>query len=410
MLGRDIKNPRILTLLFMGFSSGLPLALTGSTLQAWFTQAGISIIAIGALSLVGMPYIWKFLWAPIMDKYVPPLWGRRRGWILITQLGLCATLFVLASMDPKTHAGLIGVVALIIAFMGASQDVAIDAYRTDIMRPEERGIAMAYFIFAFRMAMLVSGGLALVSADHLGWRLTYQVMAVLMAVSIIPTYFAPEAPTVDHEGISFMATVMAAFKNLLQREAIFLILLFIVLYKLGDALVVALTSNFLLRQLGFSLTDVGLAYKTFGLFATILGAFVGGSFLGKLGLYRGLWIFGVAQACSNFMFMLLAIVGKNYAFMVSTIFIENFCSGMSTIALFAFLTSLCNVRFSATQYACLSAFASIGRVIVGPFAGLMVEHIGWVNYYGWSSLVCFPAILVLGLLRTRVSFNAEAVA
>lgn len=410
MLGRSSKNARLYSLVFLGFSSGLPLALTGSTLQAWFTQAGISLVTIGALSLIGIPYVWKFLWAPLMDRFIPPFMGRRRGWIALTQILLCILLFMVANSDPKTHAAMIGFLALLIAFTSASQDIVIDAYRTDILLPDERGTGMAYFIFAFRVAMLFSGGLALVFADHFGWRLTYEFMAVVMALSVIPTFLAPEPPGHIAAPTSLFTTITESFKQLLQRDAIVLTLLFIVLYKMGDALVVALTSNFLLRGLGFSLTDVGLAYKTIGLVATVVGAFVGGGLLARIGLYWGLWIFGVAQACSNFMFMLLAIVGKNYALMVASIFIENFCAGMSTIALLAFLTSLCSQRYSATQFACLTAFAAIGRVFVGPLAAVMVNHLGWVSFFGWASLMCFPAIIVLSLLRTRMTFNAEAVA
>lgn len=410
MLGRNSKNARFLSLLFLGFSSGLPFALTGSTLQAWFTQSGISVVTIGALSLVGMPYIWKFLWAPLMDRFVPPLWGRRRGWIAITQLVLCMLLFMMARLNPVLNPGMIGILAVVIAFAAASQDIAVDAYRTDVLLPNERGTGMAIFIFAFRMAILCSGGMALILADHVGWRVTYELMALLMAASIMPTFFSPETTRQILAPVSLRLTVVESFKNILKRDSIYLILLFIVLYKLGDALVVALTSNFLLHGLGFTLTDVGVAYKTVGLVATIIGAFFGGALLTRIGLYKGLWIFGFAQACSNFMFMLLAIVGKNYALMVFTIFIENFCAGMSTTALLAFLTSLCDQNYSATQYACLSAFAALGRVIVGPFAGLMVEHLGWVSFYGWASLACFPAIILLSLLRSRVSFNVEAIA
>ncbi len=410
MFGHNSRQLRLLSLLFLGFASGLPLALTGSTLQAWFTESGVNLVAIGALSLIGIPYVWKFLWAPLMDRYVPPLWGRRRGWIAIAQIVLSILLFMMAGMNPHSQAGMIGLIALMIAFVSASQDIAVDAYRTDILLPDERGPGMAVFIFAFRIAMLCSGGLALIAADHWGWQVTYQLMAVMMVLAVIPTWLAPESSVAIAPATSLFDTVTDSFKQLLQREAIILTLVFIVLYKLGDALVVSLTSNFLLRGLGFSLTDVGLAYKTMGLIATIIGAFVGGGLLSRLGLYRGLWIFGVAQACSNFMFMLLAIVGKNYSLMVTAVFIENFCGGMSTIALLAFLTSLCSQRYSATQFACLSALAAVGRVFVGPLAGVMVEHLGWVSFYGWASLLCFPAIIVLSLLRTRMSFNAEAIA
>jgi PAT family beta-lactamase induction signal transducer AmpG len=410
VLGRNTANPRLLSLLFLGFASGLPLALTGSTLQAWFTQVGISVVTIGALSLVGMPYVWKFIWAPVMDRFQLPFFGRRRGWIALTQLVLCLLLFIMANGDPAKNAIGISIVAVLIAFVSASQDIAADAYRTDILSPEERGVGIANYVFAYRMAMISSSGFALIIADRFGWRFTYELMAILMGLSVIPTYFAPEPKKMTEKIESFYSIIISAFKNLLQRDAIILTLLFVVLYKLGDALVVSLTSNFLLRKLEFSLSTVGLAFKTVGLFATIAGAYFGALLLKRLGLYRGLWIFGVAQALSNFMFMVLAIVGKSYGLMVATIFIESFCSGMSTTALLAFLTSLCNQRYSATQYACLSAFASVGRVIVGPFAGIMVEHMGWINFYAWSSLLCFPAILVLTMLRSRVIFNVEAVA
>ncbi len=408
MLGYRSNNPRLIALFFFGISSGLPLALIGSTLQAWFTQAGINLIGIGMLSLVGIPYVWKFLWAPLMDRFVPPFWGRRRGWIASAQLCLCILLFILAHLSPELHPGFIGFLALLIAVVSASQDTVVDAYRTDILYPEERGLGMATFIFAYRMAMLCSGGLALVFADHFGWRLTYEWMAMMMALAVIPTYFAPDSSVLITPPTDLVATVKNSFQQLLQKESIGLILLFIVLYKLGDALVMSLTSNFLLRGLGFSLTDVGLAYKTIGLIATLMGAFFGGSLLGKLGLYRGLWLFGAAQACSNFMFMFLAMAGKNYSLMISAIFLENFCGGMSTIALLAFLTSLCHQKYSATQFACLSALSAVGRVFVGPIAGLMAEHLGWVSFYFWASLTCFPALILLSILGKKVTFNAEA--
>lgn len=398
-------NQRIFSILFLGFSSGLPLALTGSTLQAWFTQSGVNILTIGALSLLGIPYFWKFLWAPLLDRFVPPLWGRRRGWILIAQLGLCISLFVLAHCQPLTQASLIGFIALLIAFLSASQDIAVDAYRTDILQPEERGLGAATYTFAYRMAMLVSGGLALVLADYLGWQLTYEVFAVLMGITTIATYFAPNVSGNDQPPQTFFSAVVDPFFDLFKREKILLILLFILLYKVGDALALALMSNFLLSQLGFTLTEVGLAYKTVGLFSTIVGAFVGGIFLTRLNILRALFWFGVLQAFSNLMFMFLAIVGKNYSLAASTISIEAFCSGMSTAAFVAFLMSLCHSRYSATQFALLSALASAGRIFSGPIAALMVKHIGWVNFFGWTFILSLPGILLLTTLRSRVSIN-----
>jgi PAT family beta-lactamase induction signal transducer AmpG len=413
MAGNILKsayfNPRILAVCCLGFFSGLPLALTGSTLQAWLTVSNVNIVAIGALSLVGLPYVWKFLCAPLMDRFVPPRGGRRRGWIALTQISLCVTLWILASVHPDRHVVLVGMIALLIAFFSASQDIAIDAYRTDILRPEERGIGSAYFIFAYRVAMLVSGGLALVIADHWGWRFTYQLMAFLMTFSAIVTYFAPDVKESGRLPQNIWQTVKDSFKDLFQRDSIAVLLLFVVFYKLGDAIAFSLTTNFLLHGLGFTLTEVGLVYKTVSLLATLLGAFLGGALLVRINLYRALFLFGVAQAFSTLAFVMLAMIGKSFAMMTFAVFIENFCSGMGTTAFVAFLMSLCHQRYTATQYACLSALASIGRVCLGPVAGLMVHRYGWVSFYFWAFLLSFPGLILLNFLRTRMSFNANAV-
>ena len=408
MLTTYLKNRRISAVLLLGLSSGLPLALTGSTLQAWFTQSGVNLLAIGALSLLGMPYVWKFVWAPFLDRFVPPFLGRRRGWILFTQIALCIILLTLAQLNPVSQPGIIGILALIIAFTAASQDIAVDAYRTDVLRPDERGLGAAVFTLGFRLAMLVSGGLALIMADYWGWRHTYELMAALIALLTLATYFAPEVPNTLQPPKTLFAAVIEPFRDLLQRESIFLIVLFVLFYKIGDALSLALMSNFLLRELGFSLTEVGIAFKLFGLIATIFGAVLGGILLTRINLFHALLAFGLLQAFSNLLIVLLALVGKNYLLMVSTIFVESFCSGMGTAAFVAFLMSLCNTRYSATQYACLSALFSLGRVIAGPLAAVMVAKFGWVNFYWWAFLLSFPGLLFLIALRNRVSINNVA--
>jgi len=401
------RNLRILTVLFLGFSSGLPLALTGSTLQAWFTEAGVDLMTIGVLSLVGIPYVWKFLWAPLMDRFALPWLGRRRGWIFSIQLGLCIALFCLANMNPLTSPGWMGCIALLIAFLSASQDIVIDAYRADLLFPEERGVGAAGTIFGFRLAMLLSGGLALIMAQYLGWQNTYKIMAILMGISIFATYLGPEPKQVIRAPVNFRETVIQSFADLLKREGITTILLFVLCYKIGDALALSLMSNFLLKTLHFSLAEVGFAFKTVGLLATILGAFTGGALLIRMNLYWALLLFGMAQAFSNLMFMALAYVGKSYALMISAMFIENYCSGMSTAALMAFLMMLCNQQFSATQYASLSALSAVGRVFLGPVAAAMVLHMGWTNFFLCSFLLCFPGIILLSLLRTKVKFNVQ---
>lgn len=409
MFSHYVKDRNILAVLLLGFSAGLPLALTGSTLQAWFTQAGIDVLTIGVLSLVGLPYVLKVFWAPLLDRYVPPLWGRRRGWILIAQLGLCVTLFIMAWMNPATQSIQMAIVALTIAFFSASQDVAIDAYRTDILLPDERGLGSAVYIFSYRIAMLISGGLALVFADHYGWRITYEIMAVLIALSIVSTYFSPDISDAIQAPKTFADAVFKSILNLLTRDRLIIILLFILFYKIGDAIALALMSNFLLQGVGFSLTTVGLTFKTFGLFATILGAFAGGALMTRVSLFNALLWFGLLQAFSNLMFMFLAIAGKNYGIMAASIFIEAFCSGLGTAAFMAFLMALCDHRYTATQFACLSGIASMGRVLIGPFAAVLQMHFGWVSYFAWSFVLSFPGIFLLFALRNKVKFNAEKI-
>lgn len=402
-------NNRLLAILVLGFSSGLPLALTYSTLQAWFTNEHINIVAIGSLSLIGLPYTLKFLWAPLMDHYSLS-WLGRRGWIIYMQLAVALSLALLANMDPSLEAGKMALIALAVAFFSASQDIAIDAYRTTILKPDERGLGAAYFVFAYRVAMLVSGGLALIFADYFGWKITYLLMAILILLSMLPTYFAPN--TLEYHSVSptLFGTIKESFLDLLQREKVVLLLLFIVFYKFGDAFAVSLMTNFLLKGLGFSLIEVGTAYKIVSFVAMILGGFVGGLILTRWHVYYALLLFGLAQSFSNLTFVVLALAGKQFFLMAGSIFIENFCSGLSTAAFFAFLMSLCNAKYAAGQFALLSAIASLGRVFLGPIAGLVVQNVGWVQFYIWSFILCLPGILLLVLLKDKVFIHAEAAA
>lgn len=403
-----LLNTRLLAVLLLGFASGLPLALTGSTLQAWFTSAHVDLLTIGALSLLGIPYTLKFLWAPLMDHYGFKI-GKRKGWILITQLGIVVSLFFLAQMHPDTQAPLMGMVALVVAFFSASQDISITAYQTDILRPEERGLGAAYLVFAYRVAALISGGAALILADYFGWKSTYKFMAVLMLLNMLATCRVPRAYEPPVLAKNLWQTTMAAIKDLLQREKILWILLFIAFYKFGDALALSLMTNFLLNGLGFSLSEVGVAYKTVSFIAIILGMFVGGLLLTRIQIYHALLWFGLAQAFSNLMFVLLALIGKHFLFMTFALFVENFCSGLSTAALLAFMMSLCHHRYTASQFALFSTFASLGRVFLGPVAAYMVAHWGWVQFYLWSFVLCFPSIIFLTLLKDRVRQHAPAV-
>jgi PAT family beta-lactamase induction signal transducer AmpG len=405
---KQFITPQLLAVLFMGFSSGLPLALTGSTLQAWFTEANINLVTIGAVSLLGIPYTLKFLWAPAMDFFVLPM--GKRGWTLLAQAVLAILLLVLAQGEPTAKANMMLGVALFVAFFSASQDIAIDAYRAEVLTEEARGLGSAYFVMAYRLAVLITSGLALITAGYWGFKVTYEIMAVLMLISMVPVWRAPSTPDLKPREVNYFSAMYASLRDLLQRDQIAYLLLFVIFYKFGDALVLQLMNTFLLRGLGFTLVEVGVAYKMLSFFATISGALVGGALLLRWPIFRALLLFGLAQAFSNLMFVLLAIVGKNFSLMAASIFIENFCSGLSTAALMAFLMSLCHREYTAGQYALLSAIASIGRVFLGPFAGLFVKEFGWTQFFMWSFSVSFIGLLFLLLIKEKVSSYATLAA
>ena len=395
---------RLAVIFLLGFSSGLPLALSGSMLQAWFTTAGISIVAIGALSLVGQPYIYKFLWAPLLDRYIPPLFGRRRGWLIITQIALAIAIAAMALGDPKVNSYLLAGLGLLIAFISATQDIAINAYTTDIVTPEERGLASALTTGSYRIAMMVSGGVALVLADKLGWHEAYLIMAMCMLIGLIASWFAeePNAAPVNKLPGSLWAAIKNPFQEFFSRKAAWGLLLFIILYKFGDALSVSLLTPFLIRGLGFSLTVVGAVFKAVALIATMLGVFIAGIIMTRTSLYRSLFIFGILQIIAIGSLLVLAIAGKNETILVACISLDFFCNGLGTTALVAFLMSLCDQRYTATQFALLSAFSAIGRVFVGPIAGIMVKNMGWPSFFVWAIILSIPGLFLLKWLKPLV--------
>jgi len=398
-----LRSRKILVLLFLGFASGLPLALTAGTLQAWLTVENVDIVAIGWFALVGQPYIYKFLWAPFMDRYALPFLGRRRGWLLLTQLALACAILYMGTLSPRDSAWLLGGVAVLVAFLSASQDVVFDALRTDWLEREERGVGAAVSVLGYRLAMLVSGAGALILADQwLGWQGAYWLMAGLMGIGMVATWFAIEPEVEGGAPKSLDAAVVQPFKEYFARDAAVLMLVLVVLYKLGDAFAGSFTTAFLLRGPGFSLTEVGAFNKGFGLLATILGGLAGGVMMVRMRLYHALLVFGVLQAVTNLGFMLLAASGKNYALMVAVVGLENICGGMGTIAYVALLMSLCDRRFSATQYALLSALSAVGRVYVGPSAGYMVAALGWTQFFLATFFIALPGLVLLWYMRARI--------
>ncbi len=401
------RSRRIAVVTLLGFSSGLPLALTGSTLQAWLTVAGVDIQTIAWFTWIGVPYLLKFLWSPLMDRFIPPWLGRRRGWIVATQAGLLAGLLGMATTSPGDSLLLLGMFALWVAFVSASQDIVVDAYRTDILAPAERGIGAAVGVFGYRIAMLVSGGLALIMADQIGWQTTYVAVALLMLVGVATAVWAPEPAMPPAAPKTLREAVIEPLRDFFTRAGAVQLLLLIVLYKFGDALAGTLTTAFLIRGVGFSPTDVGVINKGLGLASLLLGALIGGTLLARVSLYRALMWFGVLQAISNLSFMFLAWAGKSYAWLVFAVAFENLASGMGTAAFVALAMSLCNVAFSATQYALLSALASLGRVLFGPVTGEIVAAFGWANFFFITFIAALPGLWLLWLLREQLAMTPQ---
>lgn len=403
---RIFQQPKLALLLILGFASGLPLALTSGTLQAWMTVENVDLKTIGFFSLVGQAYVFKFLWSPVMDRYTPPFLGRRRGWLLITQILLLVAIAGMGFLNPASDLRWMAALAVIIAFCSASQDIVFDAWKTDVLSAPERGTGAAVSVLGYRLAMLVSGGLALWLADrYLGWQAVYWLMAALLIPCIIATLMAPEPTDSIPVPRTLEQAVVAPLRDFFGRNNAWLILLLIVLYKLGDAFAMTLTTTFLIRGVGFDAGDVGMVNKTLGLLATILGALFGGVLMQRLTLFRALLIFGVLQGVSNIGYWILAVTEKNILSMGGIVFFENVCGGMGTAAFVALLMTLCNRSFSATQFALLSALSAVGRVYVGPIAGWFVEAHGWSTFYLFSVAISVPGILLLLICKNTLEYT-----
>ncbi|MDP1821803.1 MAG: AmpG family muropeptide MFS transporter [Archangium sp.] len=391
---RLFTSRRMFMVVLSGFSSGLPLSLTASTMQAWMKDSGVDLTTIGAFALVGIPYSLKFLWAPVLDRYTLPFLGRRRGWILVTQIFLAAAIAAMGLVDPKEHLGLLALLALCVAFGSASQDVVIDAWRTETLTVDEYGAGAAAQTIGYRGAMLVSGAVALALADTLPWRTVYLMMAGVMTLSIAYTLFAAEPKVAARPPRTLTEAAVFPLVEFLKRKGSIENLAFIILYKLDVVMALALTTPFL-QELGFTKTVIAGVNKGGGLAAVILGTVAGGALLPKLGMKKALWAFGVLQGIATLSFLALSIVGKNYALMVFAICADNFFSGMGTAAYAAFLMSLCNPKFTATQFALLSSLMALTRTVAGAPTGWLAEHLGWPTYFVVCTLAMIPGLLLL---------------
>jgi PAT family beta-lactamase induction signal transducer AmpG len=385
---------RMFIVLLLGFSSGLPLGLTGGTLQAWMKTENIDLGTIGLFSLVGLPYTLKFIWSPIIDRYIPPMFGRRRGWMFLTQLGLIITIIALGFSDPVMSPKYVAFFAVCVAFFSASQDISVDAYRTEVLREEEFGAGAGVYIMGYRIAMIVSGGLALILADHISWSNVYLIMAACMALGLIASVIGPEPVTNQAPPKTLAEAVYKPFSEFFKRAGAIEMLIFILIYKLDVAFAMALTTPFMM-DLGFTKTDVGAVLKGVGLIATIGGTLLGGALLTKWGIKKSLWVFGIVQGLSGFTFFILAKVGHNYPVMMAAICIENICSGLATAAFTAFMMNMCDKRFTATQYALLTSFMALTRIMVQTPSGYIAENMGWEMYFILSIILSIPGLLLL---------------
>lgn len=398
------RSPRVWPLLFLGFGSGLPLALTSTTLQAWLTVQEVSLTKIGFLTLAGSAYTLKFLWAPFLDRFQIPFLGRRRGWILLTQLLLGVSIFAMGWFPPAQFLGVLSLLAVWVAFLSATQDIAFDAYSTDVLRPAERAAGAAVRVMGYRLAMIVSSGLALVLAEqYLGWSVTYMLLGCLMFIIAVFTFLAPEPDQVALAPTTLKEAVVEPLVEFFQRPGAWAFLWLIVLYKMGDAFAGALSTTFLIRGAGFSVAQVGAINNIFGLGATIVGALMGGVLLARLGLYRALMIFGLLQAFSNFGYWLITLWPESWLLMAVVVAIENLCGGLGTAAFVAFLMALCKQAFSATQFALLSALSAIGRTYVaGPVSPFLVAWIEWGGFFLFTVVVALPGLVLLRMKKKDI--------
>jgi PAT family beta-lactamase induction signal transducer AmpG len=409
----EYTDRRVMLILPLGFASGLPLLLTFSTLSAWFASVGVSRATIGAFALVGTPYAFKFLWSPLIDRLPPPIpIGRRRGWGLAIQLALIAATLALGACDPKLHVARMAALAILVAFLSASQDVVIDAYRVEILTADQQGPGAAMIQSGYRIAMLVSGAGALIIAARFGWFAAYATVAALLAVGMLVFIFGPEpaipvkaqphAPTGRLDAIrEWLATaVVEPFADFMLRPRWIAIVIFIVGYKLGEALA-GVMANPLYISLGFSLDQIAYVSKLVGFFATVAGALVGGVVATKLGVMRALILCGILQSAGNLFYVLQAVGGHRLDYLALCVAAENFTGAMAGTALVAYLSDLCSPAFTATQYALLSSLAAVGRTMVASSGGVLADRLGWVPFFLLTTVATIPALLLLLWIARR---------
>lgn len=400
-IGEVLASPKMLAILVLGAASGFPNQITESVLQAWLKDSGATNTTIGILSYVALPYLLKFLWAPLLDRYPLPYLGRRRGWVFVMQIALALTIAAYAVQNPAASLTPVAICAVLIVFFSATQDIAIDAYRTDVAKPSERGLAAAANNLGYRTTAWVASAFALVVADFFGWRPALLILAAVMAAFCIGTLFAPEPEYQHQPPRTLRESVTKPLAELFGAPSAVAFIGLILLFKVGDAFALRLFTPFMM-DIGFTKTEIALVLKALFTASAVIGAILGGIWMVKLGLLRSMLIFGVLQALSNLLYYALALSGKSYPLMVAAVTIDNVAGAMGNIASVALIMALCDVRFSAFQYALLSAIALTPRYLLGGPAGWIADNAGWDAYYVVSFVIALPGLALVWFMRTKI--------
>ena len=393
-----LLNRRMLICVFTGFSSGLPLWLLVNLLPAWLTTEHVDLRTIGFFTLVQLPYTWKFLWAPLVDRFALPLLGRRRGWMLVTQLLLLAAIPLLGVLDPRTDTWTVVVAAAAVALFSATQDIALDAFRREILPDHELGLGTSIHVNAYRIASLVPGALALVLADHLPWSTVFLVTALFMLPGIALTLFVAEPALVHGRPATLREAVVEPFHEFVARNGVraaLLVLAFVFLYKLGDSMATALATPFYL-EMGFSKTDIGIVAKNAGLWTSLLGGILGGLWMVRIGINRALWLFGAVQVVAILGFAWLAWVHQPDRLLLAVVIaFEALGVGLGTVAFTAYIARATDPRYTATQFALLTSLAVVPRVIINATTGYIVERLGWFDFFLLCTVLALPGMALL---------------
>jgi len=392
----SVWNKRMLICIFTGFTSGLPLYVLYSLLPAWMRTEGLSLKKIGLFALIGIPYTWKFLWAPAMDKFILPFLGRRRGWMLVSQITLLLSIASFGFFNPKDSLLFIAIIALFVAFFSASQDIVIDAYRRELLPENELGFGNSIHVNAYRVSGLISGSLALILADFMEWKLVFIIVALFMSVGIILTLSISE-PKLSSTPRTLTEALTEPFKEFINRKgwkSALLILSFIFLYKIGDNMATALSTPFYI-DMGFTLSEIGIIAKNASLWPAIIGGIIGGLLMIKIGINKALWLFGFVQIITILGFAFLAQAGNSKLILTIVISMEYLGVGLGTAAFVAYIAKTTHPKYTATQLALFTAFASLPRTIANSTVGFIVEYVGWYYFFIICTIIAIPGILLL---------------